>query len=577
MLWAVFVTATQSIHLVRDGLGTCGDGICKSPEYAESCPLDCGELVRNPYLTSVDGGMPPYWKQVEGILPTFSEPTNTTQAAIRLESGAVIAHSSLSLVSPQLYAFSVHSDNPDCLEAYVHSASTVFASSVFSQFRPTASSGREESFITLKARCQVSISSVSLKPVPDSTNVGFRYGAIHDSIIGKPVGHISNEECKQMCQNNSLCCAWETCPGTEAEGCGGCYLLARAPEASAAETKDGWFAAIERPVPEPTQVSPEACRKFLLEQSSHEGDFYEKKLQRYNDCGNVLRVDNFVPKQIFIGGVHYPTIIVANHRTPEPRYRSSGDEFPVIPHFFALPFYDTNIGNVIKSTGAMNIVQSYEMQSMLKPGDVFIDVGANLGSYTVPLAEYLGPNGMVISFEPFRWLFQLLNANVALNGLMNVWSFQLALSEHPARQSILQPNVRSYSSPGGSRVANQVTGMSDETQKQMYDHEWGTESVDSWPLDEIIFGDDFFTGKNRKPRVSMIKIDVEGMEGDVIRGARRVIETFRPIVWSENVDYFEKNDTSFVELLGGLDYDCVKAQNAPNDLICRDRLGRFNL
>merc|ERR1712000_680529 len=73
-------------------------------------------------------------------------------------------------------------------------------------------------------------------------------------------------------------------------------------------------------------------------------------------------------------------------------------------HAFVLPFYDTNIGHWIKEYGSMNILQSYEMQSLLRPGDVVVDVGANLGSFTIPFAERVGRLGKVLAFEPFRWL-----------------------------------------------------------------------------------------------------------------------------------------------------------------------------
>merc|ERR1719253_737231 len=61
------------------------------------------------------------------------------------------------------------------------------------------------------------------------------------------------------------------------------------------------------------------------------------------------------------------------------------------PHHFVLPFFDVNIGNIIKLQGSMNHYQSYEMQSLLRPGDTVVDVGGNLGCYTIPLAEAVGP------------------------------------------------------------------------------------------------------------------------------------------------------------------------------------------
>merc|ERR1711957_544747 len=97
------------------------------------------------------------------------------------------------------------------------------------------------------------------------------------------------------------------------------------------------------------------------------------------------------------------------------------------PHAFLLPFYDTNIGHWIRQHGSMNPLQSYEMQSLLRTGDVAIDVGANLGCYTVPFAERVGQRGKVLAFEPFRGLHQIVTANVAINGLSNVWVLPVGL------------------------------------------------------------------------------------------------------------------------------------------------------
>merc|ERR1712062_953967 len=76
--------------------------------------------------------------------------------------------------------------------------------------------------------------------------------------------------------------------------------------------------------------------------------------------------------------------------------------------------------------------------------------------------------------------------------------------------------------------------------------------------------------------VRLIKIDVEGMEKEVITGAHQTIRRFKPIIWTENVAYFSSNgqDNSLLVLMDQLEYACAQAQNAPNDVICTDRLGR---
>ncbi len=287
-------------------------------------------------------------------------------------------------------------------------------------------------YVAVRSVCPVVVASVTVRPVPLSKDVGWMYTKIHDAILESwPREGLSAEQCRAACTSDPACCAWQVCPGTKAEGCGGCYLLGRSPEPTAAEVKGpGWEAGVVRALPEnPEGRMIEECRLWMVEMSSHDDDFYNEsngKVQKYHDCGVVLRHEQSTPKQAFVGGAHFPTIVVTNHRQPTPTVPSDqpSGERP-LSHFFAVPFYDTNIGNVMKNTGCMNVMQSYEMQSIVRPGMVFVDVGANLGSYTVPLAEAVGPLGMVLAFEPFRWTYQMLTANVALNGLMNVWPFQV--------------------------------------------------------------------------------------------------------------------------------------------------------
>jgi len=241
-------------------------------------------------------------------------------------------------------------------------------------------------------------------------------------------------------------------------------------------------------------------------------------------------------------------------------------------HAFVLPFYDTNIGHWIKEYGSMNVLQSYEMQSILRPGDTVIDVGANLGSYTIPFAERVGRQGKVLAFEPFRWLYQLTTANVALNGLSNVWTYNLALGEQMASFESRPPQLRFFSSPGGVKARDQENGMNLEQSIQLYDYEMPPETVMQASLDELI--SQKYVRLPQVDDIRLIKIDVEGMESAVITGAQGVIQTFKPVIWTENVAYFESKDTSFIALMDQLEYACGMAQNAPNDLICTDKFGR---
>ncbi|KAF4753468.1 hypothetical protein FOZ62_022525 [Perkinsus olseni] len=595
MSW--LLASTLSICLSRVLAGYCGDAVCETPEFAESCPTDCGEVVRNPRLFGQPPHPPYFWTidpshAVVTYLNHSDNGADQKPLAVHVPEGAALTQG-LALIPGHQYVLKMSTDaSPEdkgCWRGFVYTPDEVLTDTAGSgEFvAPEGSSGGGV-FVGARvgASCQttVGLSSLSVVSLPNTANFGFHYPAVYETFLGEPIRGVPPAQCRLMCLSEPSCCAWQVCPGTEEEGCGGCYLLGRRPSENAVERKQGWFAGVERLAPSSRgdgDMDAEACSRWLLEQSAHDDDFYDEKsgkLYKYHDCGMMLRTDRVqVPKQVFVGGAHYPTILVANHRTPEPKMPAEKhDPTAILPHFFALPFYDTNIGNMMKNTGCMNVLQSYEMQSILRPGDVFVDAGANLGSYTIPMAEHVGPAGMVLAFEPFRWTYQLLNANVALNGLMNVWTYQAALSDTTGQSLLLQPQLRFFSSPGGVRAhpTNQTGGLSEEDSKQLYDTEWGAEVVESVRLDDIVFGSNLFAGRSREPTVSLIKVDVEGMEVNVMRGALKTLETFHPIVWSENVDYFEKEDLSFIALMDSLDYTCAKASAAPTDLVCQDKFGR---
>src|SRR6266853_6141716 len=69
------------------------------------------------------------------------------------------------------------------------------------------------------------------------------------------------------------------------------------------------------------------------------------------------------------------------------------------------------------------------IRRLVKAGDYCIDVGANLGYYTISLATWVGPRGLVVAFEPFPGNFAILEKNVYLNQLQNVILEPSALSD----------------------------------------------------------------------------------------------------------------------------------------------------
>jgi FkbM family methyltransferase len=144
---------------------------------------------------------------------------------------------------------------------------------------------------------------------------------------------------------------------------------------------------------------------------------------------------------------------------------------------------------------------------LLRPGRVVLDVGAFIGTHTVFFAQKVGPGGRVYAIEPQRHAFQMLCGNVALNALTNVKCLPyVAAATAGWRQLGEVPPTRS-----GNFGGTQALVVPRGEQTRMI-------RIDDLELQ----------------RCDVIKIDVEGMEAEVIAGAEATLGRFRPVIYCEN-------------------------------------------
>lgn len=137
--------------------------------------------------------------------------------------------------------------------------------------------------------------------------------------------------------------------------------------------------------------------------------------------------------------------------------------------------------------------------SHLQSGDVVYDIGANIGFYTVVLAKAVGEKGKVIAFEPERESYNVLQKNLKLNGLTNVYIFQKALGDKEGEGKLFL----------GQTIGN-------FSLVKTYEKEIGYQTV------EIVEGDQFVKEQNL-PIPKVVKIDVEGYEYSVFQGLRNTL------------------------------------------------------
>jgi FkbM family methyltransferase len=149
--------------------------------------------------------------------------------------------------------------------------------------------------------------------------------------------------------------------------------------------------------------------------------------------------------------------------------------------------------------------------SFVRPGDCVLDIGAHIGTFSVPLGKAVGETGRVISFEPVPEHFELLRRNISRNNLDNT----------------VQPVNAAVGNASTPLYINRVTGNSGATN---FSHGAG-DPMNGIP---VIALDTWWGSRPGLPAgVQAIKIDVEGMEHEALSSAAKIIDESRPVVHFE--------------------------------------------
>jgi FkbM family methyltransferase len=168
---------------------------------------------------------------------------------------------------------------------------------------------------------------------------------------------------------------------------------------------------------------------------------------------------------------------------------------------------DSFVGRSLDLYGEYSTGEAAVFDQIVASGDTVLDVGANIGAHALWLARRVGPAGGVVAFEPQRAVFQTLCANMALNGMANVDAYWAAVGSRPGRVIVprLDPTVA-----GNFGATSLIWGHPGDQVRLM-------------TIDELELG-----------ACRMIKVDVEGMELDALKGAAATISRLRPVLYVEN-------------------------------------------
>lgn len=208
-------------------------------------------------------------------------------------------------------------------------------------------------------------------------------------------------------------------------------------------------------------------------------------------------------------------------------------------------------------TGRYEPELSIKMEEIIKEGDVVLDIGANVGGHALPLTKMVGSEGRVYAVEPTDFAFDKLQKNIEMN---------------PEIRSRISPIKTFLTDTSKNNIPKSVSaswsiegGMSDEKRNQL-DMGFAKEITDATvlTLDELV-------DSLNLEKLNAIKLDVDGHEVEILKGAANTVEKFSPVFFIEFAPiHYEALKTTFheqVELLVdyGYSFEDVLGKKLPSD------------
>ena len=165
---------------------------------------------------------------------------------------------------------------------------------------------------------------------------------------------------------------------------------------------------------------------------------------------------------------------------------------------------DTGLGLFLRTKGEFEPIQTKLFLELIKPGNTFLDLGANIGYYSVLTSKVVGQNGKVFAFEPDPQNLNFLKKNVALNQANNVQIVEAAVGKTIRKQELRQD----LSNPGESTLAQTKNGSKVKVKVTTLDK---------------------FLNQAQIKKTDVVKIDIEGAEIDALKGGQKFLQKAKNI------------------------------------------------
>jgi FkbM family methyltransferase len=244
------------------------------------------------------------------------------------------------------------------------------------------------------------------------------------------------------------------------------------------------------------------CYCLLLGRSPDEGGLghYRSRLE-----AGTLSVAQLVDE--FLGSAEFARAYAARHGQG-----ASTQVVETVEGFrLHLDPLDHAIGYSLSLSGSYEPEVTATVKALLRPGSTFVDVGANIGWYSLLAAGLVGPTGRVVAVEPNPANVALLEAGAKDNGLTNITALTMAVAD--------APGVLALETDGSNGRIIPVPGPPAQPVRASY-------VVAAQSLDSVL-------AQCQVSRVHLVKLDVEGAEPLVLKGAQQVLARDQPVLVSE--------------------------------------------
>ncbi len=177
------------------------------------------------------------------------------------------------------------------------------------------------------------------------------------------------------------------------------------------------------------------------------------------------------------------------------------------------------------------------IKSLVKQGDSIVDVGANIGTLTIPFAKHVGESGSVYAIEGQIENFYNLCANLVLNDLCTVRAFHCLAGDKRAETSVVYPKHLQGENHGNYNFCKHINTP--------FKLKSGSDRIAIEKLDHIL---------SHIGQLNLVKIDVEGSELQVLNGMLGLINKHKPYLYCECAS--EVSYEKIMPLLKSIDYSC---------------------